>query len=110
MGQGSCLCIPSFGKICRDKFYGPHSCCCRSIPTLSPQPNNRKDGSKATTLIKRVSGDRDMFLSELRTVLDLPQPYNPKDDQLRARAGGNTVEIDGNRVREVKQWLAGLGF
>lgn len=69
----------------------------------------RKDGAKATTLIKRISGDKDVFMSELRTVLDLPEPENPIDDSIRLRAG-ETVEINGNRVREVKLWLAGLGF
>jgi len=72
----------------------------------------RKDGTKATTRIKRVSGDRDAFLRELRCVLDLParQPeQHNSNNGIRVRTGG-TIEIDGNRVREVKLWLAGLGF
>lgn len=71
----------------------------------------RNGGTKATTRIKRVSGDRDAFLSELRSVLNLPAPANgnPRDDAIRIRTGG-TIEVNGNRVREVKEWLAGLGF
>jgi hypothetical protein len=69
----------------------------------------RKDGTKATTLVKRIGGDKDSFIHELRAVLEIPEPKNPNDDIIRFRAGG-TIEIDGNRVREVKQWLAGLGF
>ena len=70
---------------------------------------NRKDGTKATTLVKRIGGDKDLFINELRAVLDIPEPKNPRDDIIRHHVGG-TIEIDGNRVREVKQWLAGLGF
>ena len=59
--------------------------------------------------MKRVTGDRDLFLKELRVVLDLPESKNPNDDVIRHRSGG-AIEINGNRVRELKQWLAGLGF
>ena len=69
----------------------------------------RKDGARVTTRIKKVSGDRETFLAELRSVLNLQLPNNPNDDPIRLRAGG-TIEIKGNRVREVKTWLAGLGF
>lgn len=71
----------------------------------------RKDGTKATTRIRKVTGDRDIFLNELRISLDLPPPKNgnPRDDAIRIRTGG-TIEVQGNRVREVKEWLAGLGF
>ena len=69
----------------------------------------RKDGARATTRIKKVSGDRDAYLNELRAALEIPTSNNPRDDEIRIRLGG-TIEIKGNRVREVKQWLAGLGF
>lgn len=69
----------------------------------------RKDGARVTTRIKKVSGDRDVFLNELRAVLQIPIPKNPRDDTIRIRTGG-TIEIKGNRVQEVKTWLAGLGF
>ena len=62
-----------------------------------------------TTRIKKVSGDQEIFLSELRSVLQMPAPQNPKDDPIRIRTGG-TIEVKGNRVKEVKYWLAGLGF
>lgn len=69
----------------------------------------RKDGARVTTRIKKVSGDRVMFLNELRAVLQIPIPNNPKEDDIRIRTGG-TIEIKGNRVLEVKTWLASLGF
>mmetsp|Transcript_127247 Transcript_127247/g.189677 ORF Transcript_127247/g.189677 Transcript_127247/m.189677 type:complete len:184 (+) Transcript_127247:168-719(+) len=69
----------------------------------------RKDGAKVTTRIKKVTGDRDAFLNELRSVLQIPIVKNPKDDTVRIRTGG-TIELKGNRTREVKEWLAGLGF
>jgi hypothetical protein len=56
-----------------------------------------------------VTGDRDDFLRELRVVLQLPNPKNPKEDPVRIRTGG-TIEVSGNHVRTVRQWLAGLGF
>ena len=65
----------------------------------------RVHGTKYTTIIRKVTGDQDAFLSELRAVLRL----DPRDDDIRIRAGG-TIEINGNRVREVKEWLGGLGF
>ena len=68
-----------------------------------------KDGTKATTRIKKVSGDTDLFLKELRSVLQIPESKNPRDEKIRVRTGG-TIEVDGNHVRDVKVWLTGLGF
>lgn len=62
-----------------------------------------------TTRIKKVSGDQEAFLNELRATLQIATMPAGKDDSIRIRTGG-TVEIKGNRVQEVKQWLAGLGF
>jgi hypothetical protein len=70
---------------------------------------NSKDGARVTTRIKKVTGDNDAFLSELRARLELPKMKNERDETIRIRTGG-TVEIKGNRVLEVKHWLAGLGF
>lgn len=70
----------------------------------------RLGGTKSTTIVRKVSGDRDAFLTELRAVLQLPVPKNAKDDKIWLRANGTTIEIDGNHVPEVKSWLAGLGF
>jgi len=64
----------------------------------------RKDGARATTRIKKVSGNRELFLNELRAALQIPLR-----DTIRIRTGG-TIEIKGNRVHEIKTWLAGLGF
>ena len=68
----------------------------------------RRDGARVTTRIKKVSGDRDAFLTALRAALQIAT-VNGKDESIRFRTGG-TIEVKGNRVIEVKQWLAGLGF
>jgi hypothetical protein len=47
-------------------------------------------------------------MNELRAALQIPLPLK-KDEHIRIRTGG-TIEVKGNRVREVKAWLAGLGF
>jgi len=31
-------------------------------------------------------------------------------DAIRVRAAGDVVEVNGNRSREIKTWLASLGF
>jgi hypothetical protein len=56
-----------------------------------------------------VSGDTEEFIRELRSVLQIPPSSDPSTEKIRVRTGG-TIEIFGNRVREVKSWLAGLGF
>lgn len=68
-----------------------------------------KDGARVTTRVKKVTGDRDLFVQELRSVLGLPPHKDPRQDPIRIRVGG-TIEVKGNRTREVKQWLASLGF
>jgi Mitochondrial large subunit ribosomal protein (Img2) len=82
-----------------------------SLNFIAPTSKFRKDGTKVTTLIRKVTGDRDLFIGELRSVLQLHPPTSGKasDDNIRVRTGG-LIEINGNRVRELKQWLAGLGF
>lgn len=62
-----------------------------------------------TTRIRKVTGDNDAFLAELRAVLNLPKSKYSRDEPIRIRTGG-TVEVKGNRVLEVKEWLGGLGF
>lgn len=78
-----------------------------TVATIS----RRKDGTKATTRVRKVSGNVEVFLRELRSVLGIPPPLPGKnlDDPVRVRTGG-TIEVQGNRVREIKDWLAGLGF
>ena len=63
-----------------------------------------KDGTKATTRIKKIKGDQDVFIQELRAALQIPF-----EEPVKVRVGG-TVEIPGNRARDVREWLAGLGF
>ena len=45
----------------------------------------------------------------MRSVLKIPVPKNARDDVIRVRAGG-AIEVDGNKVIDVKKWLGGLGF
>jgi len=80
-----------------------------AVGFLPVYSEHRKDGARITTRIKKVSGDRGLFLNELRATLQIPIPKNPREDTIRIRTGG-TIEIKGNRVLEVKAWLAGLGF
>lgn len=63
-----------------------------------------KDGTKVTTRIKKVSGNVDAFLLELRA--NLP---DIQSSDIQHRVGG-TIEVKGNYVRPVKLWLASLGF
>lgn len=69
----------------------------------------RHDGTKTITRIKKIRGDSNRFIQELRALLEIPYPKNPNDDIIRVRAGG-TIEVDGNHVATIKKWLAGLGF
>lgn len=55
------------------------------------------------TLIKKVTGDRDVFLRELQAQFQIP--YH----DIRIRAGG-VIEVKGNYVTAIKLWLTGLGF
>lgn len=89
-----------------------------SIQRTGNKPNNaigflpvyssvRIGGTKHTTIIKKVSGDKELFMRELRAVLGIGME---DEKSIRVRASGATIEVKGNRVRDVKMWLAGLGF
>lgn len=78
-----------------------------AIGFLPVYSNVRIGGSKRTTIIKKISGNKELFLDELRAVLSISADDN---DAIRLRAAGNTIEVNGNRTKEVKKWLAGLGF
>lgn len=80
-----------------------------AVGFLPVYSEHRKDGARVTTRIKKVSGDRVLFVNELRAALQIPIPKNPKADTIRIRTGG-TIEVKGNRALEVKTWLAGFGF
>lgn len=99
----------------------------------------RIHGTKHTTVVRNVSGDMSVFLKELMAVLKMPRPKKILDTNkdaggtgsyrnnatrhgggeagrgvnreypIRIRAGG-TVEVNGNWTKEVRGWLAGLGF
>ena len=64
-------------------------------------------GSKRTTIIRKITGDKEIFEKELKAVLSI----SPDDKRsLVWRAGGTKIELNGNRTYETKAWLAGLGF
>jgi hypothetical protein len=68
----------------------------------------RKDGTKVITRIKKVSGDREAFLKEVTSVLQL-KTNSSTNKPIRISAGG-TIEIPGAHVVKVKRWLTSLGF
>lgn len=111
-----------------------------SITRTANKPNNavgflpvyrdvRVHGTKRTTLIRNVQGDIPAFLSELRAVLNLSEGKKGiltsastgkhgggeagrgvnAENPIRIRTGG-AIEVNGDRAREIKKWLAGLGF
>ena len=89
----------------------------------------RIHGTKHTTIIRNIAGDVPAFLSELRAVLKLPLGKKGiltsastgkhgggeagrgvnAENPIRIRTGG-AIEVNGDHAREVKKWLAGLGF
>lgn len=78
-----------------------------AIGFLPVYSNVRLGGTKHTTIIRKVSGDREAFMTELKAVLNIP----PEDKQsITLRSSGTKFEVNGNRVYEVRGWLAGLGF
>ena len=63
-------------------------------------------GTKRTTIIRKVKGDLNAFIHEVTAVLKIS---DPKKD-IRVRTGGCVIEINGSHGKEVRGWLAGLGF
>lgn len=68
----------------------------------------RVAGTKHLTVVRKVSGNQKVFINELRAVLGLPGEGGG-DDPINVTTGG-TIEIKGQWNRQVKSWLAGLGF
>jgi hypothetical protein len=62
------------------------------------------DGTKVKTIIKKVTGNRDVFIQELRAQFQLN-----KAEDIRVLTGG-AIEVNKHLVRDVKKWLGGLGF
>lgn len=64
-------------------------------------------GSKCTTIIRKITGDKEVFIEELKAALSI----SPDDHgSIVWRASGTKIELKGNRTWETKAWLAGLGF
>jgi hypothetical protein len=100
--------------------------------------HHRIHGTKHTTIIRNVTGDIPAFLNELQAILQMPPPKKilntyatggtgsfrtnaarhgggeagrgvSNENPIRIRAGG-TIELNGDWTKQVKRWLAGLGF
>ncbi|KAL3776290.1 hypothetical protein ACHAW5_002599 [Stephanodiscus triporus] len=89
----------------------------------------RIHGTKHTTIIRNVAGDIPSFIKELRAVLRLPLGKKGiltsastgkhgggeagrgvnAENPIRIRTGG-AIEVNGDYARQVKRWLAELGF
>jgi large subunit ribosomal protein L49 len=69
----------------------------RQVPVYSEYKNGR---SRRLTLVRRVSGDAEALVEELRRVTG--------GASVVARPG--RIEIEGDRCREVKNWLMSLGL
>ena len=89
----------------------------------------RVHGTKHTTIIRKISGDIPAFINELRAVLQLGLGKKgiltsastgahgggeagrgvTVDNPIRIRSGG-VIEVYGDYAKDVKLWLAGLGF
>lgn len=78
-----------------------------AIGFLPIYSNFKLGGSKQTTIIKKVYGNKKFFVNELKAILGISIDDH---DCITLRGSGNVIEVKGNRVREVKSWLAGLGF
>jgi large subunit ribosomal protein L49 len=69
----------------------------RQLPVYTDYKNGR---SRTLTLVRKVSGDVPFLVEELRRVTG--------GAAVAAKLG--RVEIEGDRAKEVRAWLAGLGF
>lgn len=67
----------------------------------------RIGGSKKTTIIRKVSGDKNAFISEMGIALGMPEKHIT--EAVRIRVGGN-IEVNGIHTMKIRTWLAGLGF
>lgn len=78
-----------------------------AIGFLPVYSDSRNSGSKKSTIIRKVTGDMDIFIRELKAILGFP----PNCEKcIKLRASKTVLEVNGNRSREIKTWLAGLGF
>lgn len=70
----------------------------QGIPVYSDYRNGR---SRVLTIVRKISGDAEALREELSRVLG---------GSVRVDVRVGRVEVSGNRVPEIKSWLAGLGF
>ena len=69
---------------------------------------SRIGGTKVTTIIRKTTGDLNMLVKELEIYLRQNHPTS-KTPEIQIRTGGSVV-VNGNYSREIRRWLAGLGF
>jgi hypothetical protein len=66
--------------------------------------------TKVTTIIRKTSGDINELVRELKVYLQISNKEEaPKIPEIKIGTGGNVV-VNGNYAREIRRWLAGLGF
>jgi hypothetical protein len=66
--------------------------------------------TKVTTIIRKTSGDINELVRELKVYLQISnKEETPKIPEIKIGTGGNVV-VNGNYAREIRRWLAGLGF
>jgi hypothetical protein len=78
-----------------------------AVGFLPVYSNFRIGGTKKTTIIRKIKGDKERFLQELKAELSI----SPDDTtSIIWRGSGTSLEVNGNRNLEIKQFLARLGF
>lgn len=90
--------LPPTGKVPPGITFSVSRTPSLGIPVYTDFKNGR---SRVITIVRKINGDAGALRDELSRVLG-------EDARVDLRVG--RVEVDGNRVKEVKTWLAGLGF
>ena len=78
-------------------FHVQRSTIGKSLPVYSDFTHGR---TKVITMLTKISGDINILQSEMSKVVD----------NRRVQVKPGKLIVDGNYVRRVKRWLAGLGF
>jgi len=67
----------------------------------------RIGGTKVTTIVRKVIGDKSLFIKEMGIAIGMDE--KKLKESVRIRAGGN-IEINGPHGGPIRKWLIGLGF
>lgn len=79
-----------------------------AVGFLPVYSDSRSHGSKKLTIVRKVSGDHQAFVREVAATLGMTS--DDMEKKIRIKSGGSTIEIDGRWSKDVRSWLAGLGF